>query len=90
MPIRIRNLQLVSSQVFEWERTPDRSIQTYSIRTQLGIFMFENPGLGAWDINDTVNDGMRDMDPLRSELARKGLRQCSKSKLSSGKGCEIS
>lgn len=47
------------------------SIQTYSIRTQLSIFMLEHPGLGAWDINHTVNDGMRHMDPLWSELPGK-------------------
>lgn len=51
---------------------------TYSIGTDLAVLhapIHIGVRLGARDVDDPVNDGMRDVDALGPELARQRLRQ---------------
>lgn len=63
-----------------------KSKETYSVGTNLGIFLLKDIALGSRDINYTINDRMRHMHPLRPEFLSETLRQCSQGKFTRRKG----
>lgn len=63
--------------------------KTYSLRIQLGILLLKHPPLRPRDINNPINDNMRDMNTLRSKLPRQRLRQRSQRELARRKGSEL-
>ena len=51
--------------------------------------MLEGPGLGTWDVDHTIDNGVGHMDTLGSEFAGKRLCQSAQCKFARGKCCEI-
>lgn len=50
--------------------------------------MLKHPLLGTRDINDTIDNGVGDVDALRAEFSSKRLRQGAERKFAGCKGCE--
>lgn len=71
VPIRIRNLKRLSINAnIVWE------VNTYSLGADLCVrARVLQPLLGPWNIDDTVNDGMTNMDTLGTKLSRQTLAQ---------------
>lgn len=51
-----------------------RTLITYPLGINFGIWDLPAIFLGLFGINDAVNDGVRDMNTLGAEFAREGLR----------------
>lgn len=62
---------------------------TYRLRIQLRILKLKSPRFGTRDINNPINNNMRDMYTLRSELPRERLRQRAESELARRESGEI-
>lgn len=55
----------------EFQTQSNQLSQTYSVGAYFRILMLKYPGLGTRDINDTINNSMRDMYTLRPKLTSK-------------------
>ena len=69
----------------QWTRI-EKAKKTYSIGTDLGIFLLKDIALGSRDVNHTVDDRMRHVHPLRPELLAQTLRQRSQGEFARREG----
>lgn len=84
MPVRVGNLntgQLSSSQSYQG---------THRVRTQFRILVLKLPRLRARDINNPIDNNMRNVDTLWPELPRERLRQRAQGKLGRCENREVS
>lgn len=86
VPVRIRNLD---RKTISFDLNFEKGCQTYSIGTQLRIFVFKGPGLGTRDVDHTIDNSMGHMDALRAEFTGERLCQSTKCKFSRSKCCEL-
>ena len=92
IPIRIGDLssRLASHSSAIRRNSAVNEIQiTHSVRTNLRILVLEDICLGPWDINDPIDDCMRNMHSPRTKFPCQALTQCPQSKLTRRKGREI-